>query len=499
MKKFLALLGVLTLTTTAAASVVGCSARVNKIENHLFQDFDSGNPERNLFGNDYNKDQFANATTSALPISANNLAQLFNPVAQQGNRSINNDIFNVLNYSHRKVVKPNKDQNQLRTYRDQLAGREAYKYDEKLPESERYMRASADGVYMPKMESSQESQDKYYQEFKTTAINSIEGLYNLNRYTPSEGVALSEVLQKLQGESQTLFADDSHGKRFAELFLGITKNPAGEAAYTDVSYNTTDKISDSFTENPTKVTTFNQAAALATIATDQDYKSVNNKSEDHDDQDTKRVNERPDRDPFNRLVLKAASGQPVAVAPKTLEDVTNSIEESKRNDWNDAWDNYQSLIQLTSTDKVYVYNAGKDDKFDWKLVPHQYFYVPTIDLKIKFKFATNAKHHDKGDVYNINFTAKNLAAVWEPIITPVQVKDKSDDQKKDNFSQVTWVFRGYKFSKGMEAYKEETEDASGLLGFKNSAVSKADNEKLKFELTHRFSDMAFSDGSVTMD
>jgi len=202
MKKFLALLGVLTLTTTAAASVVGCSARVNKIESHLFQDFDSGNPERNLFGNDYNKNQFANATTSALPISANNLAQLFNPVAQQGNRTVNNDIYNVLNYTHRKVVKPNNDQKQLRTYRDQLAGREAYTYDKELPESERYMRASVDGIYMPKIESSQESQDKYYQEFKTTTINSIEGLYNLSRYTPSEGVALSVALQKLQDDSK---------------------------------------------------------------------------------------------------------------------------------------------------------------------------------------------------------------------------------------------------------------------------------------------------------
>jgi len=78
------------------------------------------------------------------------------------------------------------------------------------------------------------------------------------------------------------------------------------------------------------VTTFNQAAALTTIATDQDYKSVNTKAEDHTDQDTKRVNERPDVDPFNRLVLKAASGQPVAMAPKTLEDVTNSISEAAR-------------------------------------------------------------------------------------------------------------------------------------------------------------------------
>jgi len=131
MKKFLALLGVVTLTTTAAASVVSCSARVNHIDVHPFLEFDSnGNPNAQIAGNDYNRNQFTNATVSALPFSSNNLAQLFNPVAQQANRTINNDIFNVLAYNHRKVVKPNNDLEQLRTYRDQLSGREDYNYNE---------------------------------------------------------------------------------------------------------------------------------------------------------------------------------------------------------------------------------------------------------------------------------------------------------------------------------------------------------------------------------
>jgi hypothetical protein len=298
MKKFLALLGVVTLTTTAAASVVSCSARVNQIDAHLFRDFDAGNPDQDLFGHDYNKNQFANATVSALPISANNLAQLFNPVANQGNHTVHNDIYNVINYNHRKVVKPNGDQLQLRKYRDQLAGREAYTYSENTPEKDRYMRASVDGVYMPKMESDQATKDKYYQQFKTTSIGSIEGLYNLYNYTPSDGVSLSSDLQKLQDNLHSTFKEDETkgktAKEFAELLIGLTKNPHGEAAYTDIYYNTTESVESLFTETPTKVTTFNQGASLSTLNTNQDYNEVNTKSKDHEDQQTKRVNERSD-------------------------------------------------------------------------------------------------------------------------------------------------------------------------------------------------------------
>jgi len=54
-----------------------------------------------------------------------------------------------------------------------------------------------------------------------------------------------------------------------------------------------------------------------------------------------------------------------------------------------------------------------------------------------YTFATNAKNHNKGQTYRINFTVKNIAAVWEPIITPLQLKEKSEDEKKNNVSQVT--------------------------------------------------------------
>jgi len=84
------------------------------------------------------------------------------------------------------------------------------------------------------------------------------------------------------------------------------------------------------------VTTFNQAASLEVLATDQDYAVVNTKADDHGDQKTKRVNERPDVDPFNRLVLKAATGAPVAVAPKTLIDATDKLTEAERKD--KGWD-----------------------------------------------------------------------------------------------------------------------------------------------------------------
>jgi len=498
MKKFLALLGVVTLTTTAAASVVSCSARVNQIDTHLFQDFDAGNPDRNFFGNDYNKNQFANATVSALPISANNLAQLFNPVANQGNHTVHNDIYNVINYNHRKVVKPNGDQDQLRKYRGQLAGREAYTYNKNTPEKDRYMRASVDGVYMPKLESDQTTKDKYYQEFKTTSIGSIEGLYNLYNYEPGEGYSLSLELASLKDSLAETFGEGTVGRNFAELLIGLTKNPYGEAAYTDIYYNSTNSISDSFIDTPTKVTTFNQASSLSIEDKDVDYSAINTKADDHKDQETKRVNERSDVDPFNRLVLKSTSG-PVAVAPTTLEDVTDKIAEKDRKNWNTAWSEYQKLIQLNSTDKVYLYNAGKDDKYDWKLVPNQYFYASTDGLKLKYDFAVNAKHHEQGDIYHINFTAKNLTSVWEPVIIPVQLKEKSDDQKKYNYSQVTWVFRGYKFSKGLVAYQGQTEDTTGLLGFKDSAVSEADNKKLDFELTHRFADLVFTDWKIDVE
>jgi hypothetical protein len=148
MRKFLSLLGSMSLTTVASVTVLACSARVNLINVQVgSEDFADGVSVDGDSTNKYSLNELTAATMGIISPTALSFAQLFAP-SELSPATINNDIFNLLTHSGRKLVNPNNHQLQLRNSREVFAGRESFEFDLAKDEAIRYLRPSVDGIVL---------------------------------------------------------------------------------------------------------------------------------------------------------------------------------------------------------------------------------------------------------------------------------------------------------------------------------------------------------------
>jgi len=475
MKKILAMLGSLSLTTVASTTIISCGGlKVNDILITVgSEDFADGVSVNGDSNNKYSLGQIGDATTASPIPSTMSLAQLFSK-GKYSPVTINNDIFNILTNSSRKIVIPNKDNAQLRNVRNIFSGRESYKYDLKKPESERYIRPSVDGVIIPRVE----DEDKFYGAFETTSINSIEGLYRLANYSGTIGAGLTEskkiadslftIPKEQEEQDNNNLQKIEDAIEFAKLFTAEKWNPYGEAGFTKIDYNASKTVKEIFTHYETQATIFNnkqkvESGTTLTHGASGLYKTVNNiDAEKVKTDEGKRVYERFESDPFGRLILAGETSAPTAVT--TLQIVDKDEEK------------VQPMIQLENSNTVYLYNNGTTEEQNYVLLSNQYYYQPVGSLDMTYHFNTDIRNN-KGDKYTINFTLDNLSAVWAPVLLESKVKDGETEQR-----QIVWNFQGYKFSKG-----------SGVLGFKGKeGLTLEEKDELQFEHDHRFQDFNIS-------
>ncbi|ATG97673.1 lipoprotein [Mesoplasma lactucae] len=516
MRKLLALLSAVAITSVSATSVVSCGVKTEPISVTI--------DGKNIGDNNYTVKGSGNgASYSAKDLAAsidglNNSYQYktgsgkkdFDTVNfAMGFNKLNDMLFRVMANDTRLITKPQDNYAQLRNTRDVFLGRMLNndgKNDPTARVSNDDKKGKNGGFYTPSVDggrigSLEKNTKDYYDQFNATYINSIQGLHFLEESIKSEpdlftGYAGTNAMVDNMSQAGIFSDKDSDASKYYNQVSKATRY----SMFTNVSYKSLQGDSI-FQEYNTKsaLMTFNKKTGVVT-GTNSTYKpwEENNPVKPDKQADAVKeknknpINNRPLTDPFGRLVLA-----PDEKDQENFNKITKGQLDAKQLGTTDGGvgENEQMVDTISNGNAEINYLTKKDgDHYNFAYNSQSFYTVKVAPIEVTYTFETNHNNGHAGEVnskYNVSFTLNNLMQVYRPYVV---AKGNDNPDNKDNPEtdyNVTWLFAGYKFLN--PDMTKETYDLSGkdrlMTVENNNDAGSTYLNNVRFELNHQLRDM----------
>ena len=449
MKKLIGLLTVFSVAGVSATSVVACGVKTDPIGIYLGDANTSIKAEKTSINSiSYTAKQLATATNGFSQPYKGREGYAINPAMTFS--ELNDMLFRVMSNDAKLITKSQQNQKQLHDSRDTFLGRFGTGADTAN------QRVTSKGIYTPSVDGSRivslEDKSRYYDQFASTHVNSINGLHDLATY---DGDNVTGALSESQSEAKNLFGDAGND---ANTFYKSYHNSTKYSSFLKVRYAlSADASSSVFQEYKTMSSIFTYDKKDGSIsqapAAYVNYATANGiKQEDQDSEKTKPLGQRTKTDPYARLILPTSDSlNPLidssATATLTLPDGLDTggiMPENTTFAEKISSVNAKPSVDYVNT-KVKIKDSDNKDVDGYSFVYNQnnFYYAKTSPIKVTYTFAPDTKTN-KEETYEISFTLNNLVEVFTPIVQSIT---QSDAEKKDNLQryQVIWLFNGYKF------------------------------------------------------
>jgi hypothetical protein len=458
MRKIIASLMALTITSTAAANVVSCGNQPPRPVPAKY-----GN---NIKFGDYNDGDMFNAYNGT------------NQTPYGKFQSLNGLLFQTLylfSFSSSMITNPNK----VLDWKEKFIGNDNKNGDA-------YYAPSVDGIYLkggPNNETKVEgvTSEEFYKNYETTHINSLAGLYQMYDLV-KKGVIAESNLGTAANESYQIIKNamitnpdtynflDSflnlHGQSWDSSWIEQTISADKQYAELDskiLSYN----IAESG-EGDNKTTTYQFSpptpdSPLQELGTVQDYLHINSKVNDEEGHNDEKIGNQY-KDPFHLLMLPTNTniGGNQATFDTTWQhpgsDHSEEVNGSKNWDIRTPQDGW-----AIKADPAYK----KDDKDTntGYIKTNDSIIVPLEPIKINYLYSTNARD-SQATKYEVAITLNNLQAVFTPTIVTSSPNDADKDKTGNRY--VKWQFTHYQFTNTVDTIFTPKDKAKGP---KNGAYS----------------------------
>ncbi|ATZ16863.1 hypothetical protein ELUMI_v1c01370 [Williamsoniiplasma luminosum] len=414
MKKILSILMGLTVTSSAALTVVSCEVPVHKVPIKFDGDF---------VPNEGNWSEY-NDADRVKAFQGNFL----------GDKSVafDNTIARLRNLLSLTPAFIN-DKNRFSQYNELLIGADA---------DDESKTAAVHGIYRWEKTQGEKPLD-FYNKFKKTNISSIGGLYWLHKVkredlTADAAKAAWDLAEKAFG------TPDSAGADFVKNFLGLDSN-LQDSSWTEQHISKTDNPKISLMDS--KVVEFTSKVEGESAEINEPVSETLKEFEDvNTGIDYKEKIEKVGQDkskPFNQFIFggKLPTTHVKVIEKPTIEKPAEANPKDVQVDW---------IIIEKSTEK-------KEDKtiHKWNPKDGQFFLGDETSITINYKFTTDSKN-EQAEKYNVKTTFSGMKPVFRPIIKEANLKAKDGSTTKTYFAK--WTFVGYQFNDQHNFIKDGNKD-----------------------------------------
>ncbi|AVP49534.1 hypothetical protein [Williamsoniiplasma luminosum] len=403
MKKILSILMGLTVTSSAALTVVSCEVPVHQVPIKFDGEFkpNEGN------WSDYNDGDRVKA------FQGNFL----------GDKSVafDNTIARLRNLLSLTPAFIN-DKNRFSQYNELLIGADADD-DSKT--------AAVHGIYRRKSTQGEKPLD-FYNKFKKTNISSIGGLYWLHKNVQKDELAEDATAARTAWDFAEKAFETPDGADFVKNFLGLDSN-LQDSSWTEQHISKADnpKISlmdSKVVEFTSKVEGEDAVINEPVSETLKEFEDVNT-GIDYKDK-IEKVGQDKSK-PFNQFIFgdKLPTTHVKVVDKPTTEKAVEANSKDTQDDW--------IIIEKSTEEK-----EGKTIH-KWNPKDGQFFLGDETSITINYKFTTDTKN-EQAEKYNVKTTFKGMKPVFRPIIKEANLKAKDGSTTKTYFAK--WTFVGYQFN-----------------------------------------------------